>query len=558
MTLTRLFLPAALACAGLLLAPAHSLACTNILVTPGASADGSSIVTYAADSHVLYGELYHSPRATHPKGAMLRMTEWDTGRHIGEIPQVEQTYSTIGNMNEHQLIIGETTFGGRHELADSTGLIDYGSMIYIALQRAKTAREAIHVMTSLVADFGYCSEGESFSIADPKEIWILEMVGKGTRLKEGKNLDKGAVWVAVRLPDGTVSAHANQARIRKFDWKDKQNCLYSPDVASFARSKGWYSGPDADFSFAEAYCPLDFSAMRACEARVWSFFNKIDKPMMAQYLDFAMGQNPDNPMPLYITPSKKVDVKEVMDYMRDHYEETPMDMRNDIGAGGHNMPYRWRPMSFEVDGKTYINERAIATQQTGFWFVGQARKWLPDPVGGVLWFGVDDAGTSCLTPVYCGATAVPGCFAVGNGSMLEYSPTSAFWLFNRVSNFAYLRYDRISADVLKVVDEFENKSISMLKQADYTAAALYAESPEKCERFINDFTVNRARVMFDRWVELDRYLLVKYIDGNVKKEDTHGFKSSPDGYPAMPDQPGYNEKWKRAVVEDHGDVILQQ
>lgn len=398
-------------------------ACTNFIITRGASSDGSVMVSYAADSHQLYGALYKTFAGRYKPGTMLPVYDWDSGRYLGEIPQAAQTYATIGNMNEHSLIIAESTYGGREELADSTGRIDYGSLIYITLQRAKTAREAIRIIVDLANTYGYASSGESFSIADQNEAWIMELIGKGCELDaEGNNTRKGIVWVARRIPDGYVSAHANQSRITTFPLDDPENCLYAPDVISFAREKGYFNGPDEEFSFCDAYAPADFGTVRGCDARVWAFFRTVADDM-DQYTDYAMGYNMSNRMPLWVKPRTKVDPKTVFDAMRDHYEGTPMDMTQDIGAGGHALPYRWRPMDFEVDGVTYLNERAVATQQTGFWFVAQARPWLPDDMG-ILWFGVDDAATSCLTPIYCSATEVPECFREGNGTMLKYSPTS--------------------------------------------------------------------------------------------------------------------------------------
>ena len=529
-------------------------ACTNFIVTRGASTDGSVMVTYAADSHALYGALYHTLGGKHKSGAMLPVYEWDTGRYLTDIPQVRETWSTIGNMNEHSLIIAESTYGGREELVDSTGRIDYGSLIYITLQRAKTAREAIRIIVDLANTYGYASSGESFSIADRNEAWIMELIGKGYKDDgKGGNANKGIVWVARRIPDGYVSAHANQARITTFPKNDPENCLYAPDVVSFAREMGYYDGPDADFSFCDAYAPLDFGALRACEARVWAFFRTVADDM-DQYVDYAMGHNKDNRMPLWVKPRAKVSPKTVFDCMRDHYEGTPMDMTTDLGAGGHNCPYRWRPMEFEVDGVKYVNERATATQQTGFWFVAQARPDVTRDMG-ILWFGVDDAATSCLTPIYCSATEVPECFREGNGTMLKYSPTSAFWLFNRVTNFAYLRYDLIAADIRKVVDEWENTRLEEVKQID---AATEGDSPKKRQKRLTRYSVDMARQLFDRWTELDRYLLVKYIDGNLKSETEPGkFLDNGNGRD-IPDKiqfPGYNEKWKRAVVADHGEVL---
>lgn len=535
---------------------ADSPACTNILVTKGASKDGSTMVSYSADSHTLYGELYFRPAATYPKGTMMPVYEWDTGKYLGEIPQAEKTYSVVGNMNQHQLCIAETTFGGRREFRDSTGLIDYGTLIYTTLQRAKTAREAIAVMTSLVKEYGYCSTGESFSIADPNEVWMLEMIGKGTKMEKGVNANKGAVWVAVRIPDGYIASHANHARIMSFPMNDPQNCLYAPDVISFARKNGLYKGDDKDFSFSDVYAPLDFSGMRGCEARVWATYRKITDGM-DQYLDYAKGHNPRNRMPLYVKPDRKLSVKDVADFMRDHYEDTPLDMRNDIGAGGHALPYRWRPMSYEVDGQKYTNERAIATQQTGFWFVSQSRSWLPDEIGGIIWFGVDDAATSCLTPVYSSSTQVPECFAEGNGHMTEYSPTSAFWLFNRVSNFAYLRYDMISADVKKATDHFENARMEQIPSIDKKAQELYAANPADAVAYLTDYSLKTAQNLFNTWTGLDRYLLVKYMDGNMKKEKDGRFLDNGNGrrIPASPDFPGYSDEWKKAVVKDAGERL---
>ena len=529
-------------------------ACTNFIITRGASTDGSVMVSYAADSHALYGALYHTAGGKHMKGAILPVYEWDTGRYLTDIPQVAESYSTVGNMNEHSLIIAETTFGGREELTDPAGQIDYGSLIYITLQRARTAREAIATIVELANTYGYASSGESFSIADTEEAWIMELIGKGSQPDEqGNNTRKGIVWVARRIPDGCVSAHANQARITTFPFDDPENCLYAPDVVTFAREMGYFDGKDEEFSFADAYCPADFGTVRGCDARVWAFFRTVADGMDA-YEDYAMGYNLENRMPLWVKPRTKVSPKTVFDCMRDHYEGTPMDMTRDLGAGGHNCPYRWRPMTFEVDGVEYLNERATATQQTGFWFVAQARPEVA-PDMGILWFGVDDAATSCLTPIYCSASEVPECFREGNGSMLEYSPTSAFWLFNRVTNFAYLRYDLIAADIRKVVDEWENTRLEEVKQID---AATEGDSPKKRQKRLTRYSVDMARQLFDRWTELDRYLLVKYIDGNLKSETEPGkFLDNGNGRD-IPDKiqfPGYNEKWKRAVVADHGEVL---
>src|SRR6056297_207175 len=434
--------------AGLLQVSTEIRSCTNFLVTPGASVNGTSMITYAADAHVLYGELYYSPAATYPEGTMLSIYEWDTNKSLGQIKQVRKTYSVVGNMNEHQLAIGETTYGGRGELRDTTGIIDYGSLIYITLQRAKTAREAINIMAELMDTYGYYSSGESFSISDPNEVWIMELIGKGTKMVtkgRGKNAvtynaNKGAVWVAVRIPDGYISGHANQARIQQFPLDDPENCLYSEDVIDFAREMGYYEGSDEDFSFSDTYAPVDFGGARFCDMRVWSFFKEVNDDM-DQYFSYVKGEDLDNRMPLYIKPNRKLSNYDLMNFMRDHLEGTELDMRKDAGAGPFELPYRWRPLYWEVDGKTYCNERTTATQQTGFSFVAESRPGMPDIIGGILWFGVDDAASTVYVPMYCGMTMVPETFAVGNGDLLTYSDDAAFWAFNFVSNFAYLRYN---------------------------------------------------------------------------------------------------------------------
>ena len=519
-------------------------ACTNFIVTKGASTDGSAMVSYAADSHQLYGALYFTPGGKHKPGAMLRVDEWDTGKYLGDIPQVASTYTTIGNMNEHSLIIGETTYGGRPELEDPNGTIDYGSLIYITLQRAKTAREAIAVIADLTATHGYASSGESFSIVDKDEAWIMELISKG-------KFGKGIVWVARRIPDGYVSAHANQARITTFPLNDKENCLYSEDVISFARERGYFSGKDEEFSFADAYAPLDFGAMRGCEARVWAFFRTVADDM-DQYVDYAMGHNPANRMPLWVKPRTKVAPKVVFDAMRDHYEGTPMDMTTDIGAGGHHCPYRWRPMYFKVDGVEYCNERATATQQTGFWFVAQARPAKQ----GILWFGTDDAATSPLTPIYANSTEIPWCFDEANGSMLKYSDESMFWITNRIAQFAYLRYDLIGKHVRTEIDKWENELLEWVKKID-VAMGNVGYNPKKASKIATKFSVGAADLLFNHWKKLDQYLMVKYIDGNVKSEDENGFIENGNGkdIPAKIQQPGYSEKWKRAVAADNGEVL---
>ncbi len=540
----RLFLTLAL-----LAGTASAFACTNFIVTKGASTDGSVMVTYAADSHQLYGALYKH-NGGKQKEKMLAVNEWDTGRYLGLIEQIPTTYSTVGNMNEHSLIITETTYGGRHELEDKQGIMDYGSLIYIALQRAKTAREAIDVIVELANTYGYASSGESFSIVDKEEAWIMELIGKGSKLDDkGNNTRKGIVWVARRIPDGYVSGHANQARITTFPLNDNKNCLYAPDVISFAREMGYFNGKDEEFSFCDAYAPLDFSGLRACEARVWAFFRTVAEGM-DQYTDYAMGYNPKNRMPLWVKPTQKVSPKQLFDAMRDHYEGTPMDMTTDIGAGGNECPYRWRPMYFKVDGVEYCNERATATQQTGFWLCGQAREGK----AGILWFGTDDAATSPLTPIYCNTTEVPWCLDEKNGSLLHYSDSSMFWVTNRIANFAYLRYNIIGKRVREEVDKWENEKLKEVEKVDAKVATL---SPKKAQKLLTDYSTVTAQNLFEKWDSLDKYLLVKYIDGNEKAENEKGFIDNGNGknIPDKIKQSGYSEKWKRAVAEDNGEVL---
>lgn len=538
------------AIAGLLLTIASGItstqACTNILVTKGASVDGSTFISYAADSHDLFGELYHWPAQKHPEGAMLKIHEWDTGKYLGEIPQVAETYNVIGNMNEFQVAIAETTFGGRPELVDPNGIMDYGSLMYVALQRSKSAREAIQVMTALVNQYGYYSSGESFSIADPNEVWILEMIGKGPH-------DKGAVWVAVKIPDGYVSAHANQARITTFDLSDKENVIYSNDVISFAREMGYFNGKNKDFSFVDAYAPLDFEAVRFCEARVWSAFRIMNKEMDS-YSDFAQGKSSER-MPLFIKPEKKVSVRDVQNIMRDHFEGTPLDMTQDVGAGPHALPYRWRPLTWEIDGVTYLNERAIATQQTGFSFVAQMRSQLPNPIGGILWFGVDDANSTVYIPMYMGMNSIPKNFKVGEGSMLEFSWNSAFWVFNWVANQAYTRYDKMIDDVKKVQSRLENQYEAFGPFIDATAKSLYDKDPELAKEFLTDYSHNQASKAVKEWKKLGEFLMVKYLDGNIHPEKDGVFLKNEHGNPAPAQFPGYNDEFYRRIIEQTGDKL---
>ena len=535
-------------------------ACTNFLITKGATVDGSTMITYAADSHTLYGEMYFWPAADHQSGEMTDVIEWDTGKFLGKIPQVPHTYQVTGNMNEHQVAIGETTFGGREELQHQPGaIVDYGSLIYLALQRAKTAREAITVMTDLVAKYGYASEGESFSIADPNEAWILEMIGKG-------EAEKGAVWVARRIPDGYISGHANQARITTFPLNDPDNCVYSSDVISFAREKGWFDGKNKDFSFSGTYAPVNFEGARFCDARVWAGFRKVASNM-DQYQDYALGKivkgangYATNRLPLWVKPDSLLTVKDVMGMMRDHFEGTALDMTKDVGAGPYKLPYRWRPLTWEIDSTTYVNERAISTQQTGFSFIAQMRSKYPDPIGGIMWFGVDDTYSTCYMPVYCGIQKVPEPIRVGNGDMLTWSDNSAFWVFNTVANFAYLRYDSMIKDIQKVQSELETKFVEFTPAVDEAAMDLWNKGEHQLARkFLTEYSDKQVNLTVNRWKQLEHYLIIKYKDGNVMKEKDGKFERNESGkLPAMPDQPGYPEWWYRNVAKQTGDHLKEQ
>lgn len=523
--------------------------CTNLLVGKKASTDGSTIISYAADSYGLYGELYHWPAKEYKPGEMLKVYEWDSGKYLGEIPQVLKTYNVIGNMNEHQLAIGETTFGGRSELSDSTGIIDYGSLIYITLQRAKNAREAIKIMTSLVSEYGYYSSGESFSIADPNEIWVMEMIGKGPG-------NKGAVWVAVRIPDDCVTAHANQARIQQFPLNDPENCIYSPDVITFAREKGYFTGKDSEFSFAKAYAPLDFGALRFCEARVWSFFNNVNKDM-GKYVTYAQGLTTD-PMPLYIKPDRKLSVQDIQNLMRDHYEGTELDWRFDVGAGPFNSPYRWSPLTYQVDSVEYCNERPIATQQTAFSFVAQMRSWLPNEIGGILWFGIDDAAQTVYYPFYCGHNEVPHEMKIGNGDLLTFSWTSAFWIHNWVSNLVYTRYSDMSEDMKKVQSALENSFHASQPQIEEKALSVLEQSNQDAVKYLTSYTNNLVTEGVAEWKKLGEFLMVKYIDGVIKQEENGKFKRNPYGQPANPLRPGYSNEYYQKIIDQTGDKYKVQ
>lgn len=554
----------------------QSNACTNYLVTKGASKDGSTMISYAADSHLLYGELYHWPAGEWPEGTMMDIYEWDTGKFLGQIKQAKETYNVVGNMNEHQVAIGETTYGGIDTLkSQEGGIMDYGSLIYVALQRSKTAREAIKVMTDLVAEYGYYSSGESFSIADKDEVWMMDFIGKG-------NKEKGAIWVARRIPDGYVSGHANQARITTFPQKKAKNsissdqvkkwndanidCIYAKDVISFARDMGLYEGKDENFSFSDTYAPVDFGGARFCEIRVWTMFNRVTTGMDSsweyvkgniEHADvFADGTpNPNhyatNRMPLWVKADQKVGLEDMMSYMRDHLEGTELDMRNDVGAGPFGTPYRWRPLTWEVDGVQYCNERATATQQTGFSFISQSRSWLPNEIGGIIWWGVDDASGSVYMPMYSSITKVPYNFEVGNGALMEWSETSGFWIFNQVQNFAYTRYSLIHPDVEAKQAELESGFMAEIATTDKEALALYDTDKNKAVEYLTSYSAKAGEKTFNEWKGLYAFLFMKYMDGNVKTK-----KEVPEGYKYVTpelEQPGYSKEKYKQIIDETGD-----
>lgn len=521
-------------------------ACTSLIAAKGATADGSTMITYAADSHALYGELYHQPAADYPEGAMMQVTDWDSGRLLGEIPQVRHTYATMGNMNEHGLAITESTWGGRHELA-GTGMIDYGSLIYITLQRARTAPEAIKVMTDLIDRYGYASEGESFSIADPDQVWIMELIGKG-------KADKGAVWVARRVPDGYISGHANHARIHTFPQDDDPGTLYSPDVIDFARSQGYFSGDDRDFDFSRAYAVYDMGALRGCDARVWSYFNRfLPQGEADRWLPWVT-EGSGEIMPLWVKPDKAVSARDLKDMMRDHFEGTPLDMTTDIGAGAYGVPYRWRPLTYKVDSAEYTHERAIATQQTAFSLVASLNANRHPAMKGLMWFGVDDANTAVYIPVFNSLTKVPHQLEVGNGDLLNLSWDSMFWVNNYVANQAYNRYSQMIPDIRRVQGAFENRFNA---EVDSLTAATPADAPyADVQARLQALTDNAAAEVTTAYKDLGDFLLVKFLDGNVKKQNPDGsFKRTPEGTPAGPDFPGYDERYYRSIVNEQGDRL---
>lgn len=526
-------------------------ACSNFIVGKKASVDGSVMCSYSADDYGMFQNLCHYPAAKHAKGEMRKIFDWDSNKYYGEIPEAAETYNVIGNINEWQVTIGETTYGGREEMVDSTGIMDYGSLIYVALQRSKTAREAIKVMTTLANTYGYNSGGETFTICDPNEAWIMEMMGKGAG-------SKGAVWVALRIPDDAICAHANQSRIGKFNMKDKKNVMYAKDVVSFARSKGWFKGKDADFSWKMAYAKPDFSGRRFCDARAWAMLNHFYD--MSPYLDWALGKNPDaQDMPLWVVPNKKVSVQDVENVMRDHYEGTPLSVADgsDIGGGIWEMPYRPTPLMYKVDGKQYFNERPVSTQQSGFVFVSQMRSWLPRVIGGVFWFANDDANMAAFTPVYCSMTERPECYNTPGADALHFSKKNAYWVCNMTSNMVYPRYSLMFPTLKEVRDSLDNSYFAAQAGVEKKAQELYAQNPQAAVKYLNDYSVEKAQQMLARWNQLFEFMVVKYNDMIIKPTDKNGtFKKTPYGLGATPVRPGYPEKFAKQLVKQSGDKFL--
>lgn len=562
----------------LLIASTVGKACTNFLVTRGASVDGSNFITYAADSHIRYGELYFTPAADWQEGSMRVIYDRSTNQPRGEVPQPGHTYKVIGYINEHQVALGETTFGGRTELIDPTGIIDYGSLMFLALERSTSAREAIKIMADLVEEYGYGSDGETFSISDANEVWYMEITGKGyTPVYDKKtgdtvNADRGAVWVAIRIPDGYVSGHANAARITTFplrdgkksitdkDWKrlynDDVEVIYKHDIIDFARRKGYFTGKDQAFDFSAAFAPVDFSAARICDMRVWAMFNEINDDM-DQYLDYVTGKDlTAERLPLYVKPNRKISLSDMMSFMRNYFQGTEYDKSQDVGGDPFGSPYRWTPLYWEYEGKQYFHERTTVTQQTGFSFIAQSRNWLPDEIGGIIWFGVDDTNSTVYTPFYCSIDEVPVEFRQGNGDMLTYSDNAAFWVFNRLAHFKYLFYNRVIDDIIKVQNELENTYQKEVETIDKEALRLYDINPEEARVLLTEYSCNAGKNTVERWKELDNFLLVKYLDSNIKQEQDGNFIRNPWGYPVSPKQNGYPDSWKKKVIEDTGDRFL--
>lgn len=551
-------------------------ACTNFIVTKGASKDGSVMISYAADSHIRYGAISFYPAADHLPGSRCEVFHYESGKLMGTIPEVPHTYSVVQLMNEKQVAIGETTFGGLEALSSQPeAILDYGSLMRIGLQRSRTAREMIRCMTELVSAFGYASGGESFSISDANEAWIMELIGKG-------KFEKGAVWVARLIPDGYVCGHANQARITTFpfqknnNWSDlKQTVYHSADVITFARKQGFYKGSDEAFSFSDVFNPLKFGGARYCDARVWSFFRNVSKEIKENqdYTNYVQGKfthnnrlmdqsaNPNgyvsNRLPLWVKPDSPISLQQVMARMRDHYEETPLDMRNDPGAGPFKLPYRWRPMEFEVDSVMYLNERAVATQQTGYSFVAQSRSGIPDAIGGIFWFGVDDADGCVYAPMYCGITRIPESYATGNGSMITWSETSAYWIFSQVNNWAYTRYNLIHPEIEQYQSQLEQQFVSEVAMVDNCATALYRTNQAAANDYITTYSVFTGNKLVSDWKQFYRYLFMKYQDGNQKVSEGFTLQENGNGknIPKRPLHPGYGKEWERIMIQGTGDRL---
>ena len=521
-------------------------ACTNFIVGKKASMDGSVFCTYNADDYGMFQSLEIYPAATHSEGEMRQIVDWDTWEYHGEIPEAAETYSVIGNINEYQVTIGETTYGGRHEMVDTTGTIDYGSLIYLALQRSRTAREAIKVMTTLAETYGYCSEGETFSVCDPNEAWIMEMQGAGP----GSGT---VVWVALRIPDEAICAHANQSRISTFDMNDKENVMHSANVIAFARANGWYDGSDEEFSWKDTYAKPDFDGRRYCDARVWSFFRHFADDF-DRYLPWALGVDPDaEDMPLWIVPNRKVSLQDVQACMRDHYEGTALAIdTTDIGGGIWQMPYRPTPLAYEVDGVRCFNERPVSTQQTAFTFVAQMRSWLPREIGGILWYGNDDPNMVAYTPLYCSSIVAPQCYYTPDADGVTFSLDNAFWVCNWVSNMVYPRYSLMFGSLQKVRDELEAGYIANQEAIETQALALYADDKAAAVDYLNQYGIDMAQQMLETWKQLATYLIVKYNDMVIKPEEDGKFKLSPTGLPARPHRPGYPAPYARKLLQQSG------
>ena len=531
----------------------NTYACTNFIVGKDASVDGSVICTYNADDYGMFIGLCHYPAGKHAKGEMRKVIDWDTKEYHGEIPEAPETYNVIGNINEWQVTIGETTYGGREEMVDTTGILDYGSLIYITLQRSRSAREAINIMTTLAETYGYNSEGETFTVCDPNEAWIVEMMGCASDRKVSK---ERVVWVAMRIPDNAICGHANQSRIGKFNMKDKKNVLYSTNVVSYARKNGWFTGKDEDFSWKMAYAKPDFSGRRFCDARVWAFFRHFDKGF-DRYLPWALGKDPDaEDMPLWIIPDHKTSVQEIEACMRDHYEGTPLSLDQDIAQGLWEMPYRPTPLYFEVDGKKCFNERPTSTQQTGFSYVSQMRSWLPREIGGVLWFGNDDGNMIAYTPVYCSMTVRPECYNTPGADAVTFSDKNAYWVCNWVSNMVYPRYSQLFPSLKEVRDSLENDYFTAQPIVEKQALAMYGSDKMAAVAYLNDYSVEKAQQMLARWKQLATYLIVKYNDMAVKPEKEGKFERTETGIGARVSRPGYSDYSKKALIEQTGDKFL--